>query len=70
MRYLCRVYAPNGGLILDPFMGSGSTGIGALQEGCDFVGIDMSQHYCDISTRRIQEHCYSNEPVEKLFDYE
>jgi DNA modification methylase len=51
-------------------MGSGSTGIGALQESNLFVGIDMSEHYCEISERRIQEHCYSEDPVEKLFDYE
>lgn len=69
MRYLCRVYAPKGGLVLDPFLGSGSTGIGALQEGCDFVGIDMSQHYVDIATRRIKDH-YDSQVFEKLFDYE
>ena len=69
MRYLCRVYAPKGGLVLDPFMGSGTTGIGALQEKCSFVGIDMSQHYVDIATQRIQDH-WENKPVEKLFDYE
>lgn len=70
MRYLCRVYAPKGGIVLDPFMGSGSTGIGALHEGCQFVGIDMSQHYVDISSRRIQEHCSIDDPKEKLFEYE
>ena len=70
MRYLCRVYAPSGGLVLDPFMGSGSTGIGSLQEGCQFVGIDMTQHYVDIAERRIQDHCFSEDPKEKLFEYE
>jgi len=70
MRYLTRVYAPKGGIVLDPFMGSGSTGIASLQEGCQFVGIDMSQHYVDISEKRIQDHCFSNEPKEKLFEYE
>ena len=70
MRYLCRVYAPKGGLVIDPFMGSGSTGIGALQEGCDFVGIDQSQHYVDIAHRRIQDHYVDSSPAEKLFDYE
>lgn len=69
MRYLCRVYAPKNGLVLDPFLGSGSTGIGALQEGCDFVGVDMSQHYVDIATRRINDH-YDSQVFEKLFDYE
>jgi site-specific DNA-methyltransferase (adenine-specific) len=71
MRYLCRVYAPDNGLIMDPFMGSGSTGIAALQEGQKFVGIDLDQHYVDISERRIQDHCFDNEnTLEKLFEYE
>lgn len=68
MRYLCRVFSPKNGLVLDPFMGSGSTGIGALQEGRNFLGIDMSQHYCDIAKKRIEDHC--NDPVDKLFAYE
>ena len=70
MRYLCRVYAPDGGLVLDPFMGSGSTGIAALLEGKQFVGIDMSQEYVDIAKKRIQDHCFGGELVEKLFEYE
>ena len=70
MRYLCRVYAPAGSLILDPFMGSGSTGIGALQEGNKFIGIDLDQHYCDISEQRIQDHCASDQIIDKLFAYE
>lgn len=70
MRYLCRVFCPDNGIVLDPFMGSGSTGIGALQENKNFIGIDMSQHYVDIATKRINEHCFSNDPVEKLFAYE
>ena len=70
MRYLARVYAPKDGLVLDPFMGSGSTGIATLQESRQFVGIDMSQHYVDISEKRIQDHCFSKEPKEKLFEYE
>ena len=70
MRYLCRIYAPQGGLVLDPFLGSGSTGIGALQERCAFLGIDMDQHYVDIAERRIQEHCAAQDPPEPLFAYE
>ena len=68
MRYLCRVYAPKGGTVLDPFMGSGSTGIGAIKEGMNFIGIDMTQHYVDIAERRIADHC--SDPLEKLFQYE
>lgn len=68
MRYLCRVFSPCDGIVLDPFLGSGSTGIGALQENRRFVGIDMNQHYCDIALRRIQDHCSS--PADTLFAYE
>jgi site-specific DNA-methyltransferase (adenine-specific) len=68
MRYLCRVYAPPGGIVIDPFMGSGSTGIAAIQEGRQFIGMDQNQHYVDISQRRINDHC--GQPVDKLFEYE
>ena len=68
LRYLARIYNPTGGLVLDPFNGSGSTGIGVLQEGGMFVGIDMSQHYCDIAEQRIAEHV--KDLPEKLFSYE
>lgn len=57
MRYLCRVYCPIGGSVIDPFLGSGSTGIAAITEKMNFVGVDLSQHYVDISERRIQHHC-------------
>lgn len=40
MRYLCRLVTPPGGLVLDPFVGSGSTGVAALQEGFEFIGIE------------------------------
>lgn len=53
LHYLCRVHCPKGGHVLDPFNGSGSTGIGALQEGREYTGIDLSQHYCDITEKRI-----------------
>lgn len=44
MAYLCRLVTPTGGIVLDPFMGSGSTGKAAILEGFQFVGIDMD---CD-----------------------
>ena len=57
MRYLCRLVTPKGGVIVDPFMGSGSTGKAALAEGFGFVGIEMSQEYFDIACARIEaEH--------------
>lgn len=54
MRYLCRLITPPGGLVLDPFAGSGSTGVAAAQEGFDFVGIEMDSEYAEIARRRIE----------------
>lgn len=54
MRYLCKLVTPPGGIILDPFMGSGSTGKGAVIEGFDFIGIDLSPEYVEIAKRRIE----------------
>ena len=53
MAYLCRLITPPGGLVLDPFAGSGSTGVGALREGFRFVGIEREESYVEIATRRI-----------------
>lgn len=55
-----KVYVPKGGLVLDPFNGSGSTGIAALQENCSYIGLEMEQEYCDITEKRIQDHCFKN----------
>lgn len=53
MRYLVRLVTPPGGTVLDPFMGSGSTGRGAVLEGFNFIGIEMSPEYFDIADARI-----------------
>ena len=53
MRYLCRLVTPPGGVVLDPFMGSGSTGKAAVQEGFQFIGCEMSPEYLAIATGRI-----------------
>ena len=52
MRDLVQI-VPNGGLILDPFMGSGTTGAAALLEGRRFVGVEMVEHYQQVAQRRI-----------------
>jgi site-specific DNA-methyltransferase (adenine-specific) len=57
MRYLCRLVTPPGGLILDPFTGSGTTGIAAIQEGFQFMGIEQDEEYAKISNARIS-HAY------------
>lgn len=54
MRYLVRLVTPPGGLVLDPFMGSGSTGKAAMLEGFRFVGIDMTPEYLQIAEARIK----------------
>lgn len=53
MRYLCRLVTPPGGLVLDPFTGSGSTGKAAILEGFDFVGIERSPEYAETARARI-----------------
>ena len=53
MRYLCRLVTPAGGLVLDPFMGSGSTGKAAVLEGLRFIGCDLSPEYASIARSRI-----------------
>ena len=53
MRYLCRLVTPPSGTVLDPFMGSGSTGMAAEAEGFDFVGIELDPDYFAIAEQRI-----------------
>ncbi len=53
MRYLVRLVTPPGGTVLDPFMGSGSTGKAALLEGFHFVGCEMSPDYMEIAEGRL-----------------
>jgi len=53
MQYLVRLVTPVGGKVLDPFMGSGSTGKACVLEGFDFVGIEREEEYVKIATARI-----------------
>ena len=54
MRWLVRLVTPPGGVVLDPFMGSGSTGKAAMLERMRFVGIDVTLEYVEIARRRIE----------------
>ena len=54
MRYLCRLVTPPGGVVLDPFMGSGSTGKAAMLEGFRFIGIEREAEYVGIANARIK----------------
>jgi DNA modification methylase len=53
MRYLCRLITPPNGIVLDPFMGSGSTGKAAMAEGFRFIGIEREAEYIEIARARI-----------------
>jgi len=52
MRYLCRLVTPPDGVVLDPFCGSGSTLVGALQEGFRYIGIEKDPDYVNIAYAR------------------
>ena len=65
MRYLCRLVTPKGGTVIDPFMGSGSTGIACKEEGFEFIGIEREKEYFEIAEKRIS---YSSQQKD-LFKY-
>jgi len=64
MRYLCRLVTPPSGLVLDPFMGSGSTGKACALEGFSFVGIERDPSYFALAGRRIADTSPLTYPVE------
>lgn len=55
MRWLVRLVTPPGGLVLDPFTGSGTTGVACSREGLRFVGIEREAEYCEIIARRLSQ---------------
>lgn len=54
MRWLARLVTPEGGTVLDPFLGSGTTGCAAVLEGYEFVGIEREAYYVAIAEQRIR----------------
>jgi site-specific DNA-methyltransferase (adenine-specific) len=59
MRYLCRLIAPPGGVVLDPFMGSGPTLRAARDLGCKAIGIEIEEHYCEIAAKRLDQGVFA-----------
>ncbi len=55
MRYLCEMITPPGGRVLDPFMGSGTTGVACLEKNFSFTGIEQDKAYFSIAQRRLEE---------------
>jgi DNA modification methylase len=67
MRYLVRLVTPPKGLVLDPFMGSGSTGKACALEHFDFVGIELNAEYIKICKARIENALQEKEQQQELF---
>jgi site-specific DNA-methyltransferase (adenine-specific) len=63
MKYLCRLVTPKGGTVLDPFMGSGSTGIAAKSLEFNFIGIEREKEYYDIASARVN----ASSPLDEFF---
>ena len=65
MAWLIRMVTPRGGVVLDPFAGSGSTGISALRGGWRFIGIELKPAYAHIARRRIEASLIASEMAEE-----
>lgn len=66
MAYLVRLITPPGGIVLDPFNGSGSTGKACAREGFNYIGVDLSQEYIDISKARIEAELLKNKKTDSV----
>jgi site-specific DNA-methyltransferase (adenine-specific) len=64
MKYLIKLVTPKNGIVLDPFNGSGSTGMAAVSLGHEYVGIELESRYCEISKKRIQAYVGLNDLFE------
>ncbi|MYJ86316.1 MAG: site-specific DNA-methyltransferase, partial [Rhodobacteraceae bacterium] len=55
IKELIKLLCPKGGVVLDPYVGSGTTAIAAIEEGRHFIGIEIDPSYCNLATKRIEE---------------
>jgi len=62
MRYLVKLVTPKGGTVLDPFNGSGTTGVACKLEGFNYVGCEFDPEYCKISRARIENYVWNPAP--------
>lgn len=72
MKYLIKLITPPGGVVLDPFNGSGTTGIAAVELGFDYIGCELDPKYVEISLKRIEawrNRDYNAEVFDDLFTY-
>ena len=63
MEYLITLITPPNGIVLDPFFGSGTTGIAAANLGFNYIGFEISKEYCEIARKRIAEHMQQQSTV-------
>jgi len=68
MKYLIKLVTPKGGIVLDPFNGSGSTGCAAVELGCEYVGIDLDPAYVEIAKKRIEAWNKEETTFKELFE--
>ncbi|MEK7561165.1 MAG: transcriptional repressor LexA [Patescibacteria group bacterium] len=61
-----RCFAPKNGVVLDPFVGSGTTTVAAKNLGYQYIGIDIAPEYCSIAEKRMKEEC-TQDTQKKLF---
>jgi hypothetical protein len=66
MEYLIKMVTPKGGVVLDPFMGSGTTGCACVKNGYKFVGIEMTEEYIPIAEARIKAHVPTQQKLEGI----
>ena len=65
MEYLIKIYSPVDSMVLDPFCGSGSTGVAAKRQNRNFMGIDLSENYTEIARGRCADEEPSQNPLEE-----
>lgn len=71
MEYLIKMITPPSGTVLDPFNGSGSTGMAAVGLGFNYIGLELDPNYVDITNKRIAAWITEDEPKEEsntIFD--
>lgn len=68
MKYLIKLITPKNGRVLDPFNGSGSTGMAAVELGYEYVGIELDANYCEIAKKRIEAWNKEDTTYNTLFE--
>lgn len=64
-RFFIKLLTPEGGLVIDPFGGSGTTGVAAVKEKRKFILIDNNQEYCEFAQGRLLRDCNIEIPIVK-----